>query len=73
MPKAAIQMLQIGEQSGNPGEMLDEISTQLEDELKLKIKRLLAMFEPMMILFMAGVVLVVVMSIFMAIMEMSDF
>jgi len=73
MPKAAIQMLQIGEQSGNPGEMLDEISAQLEDELKLKIKRLLAMFEPMMILFMAGVVLVVVMSIFMAIMEMSDF
>lgn len=73
VPKAAVQMLQIGEQSGTPGEMLDEIATQLEDELKLKIKRLLALFEPVMILFMAGVVLVVVMSIFMAIMEMSDF
>jgi len=73
VPKSAIQMLQIGEQSGTPGEMLDEIATQLEDELKLKIKRLLALFEPAMILFMAGVVLVVVMSIFMAIMEMSDF
>ena len=73
IPKAAVQMLQIGEQSGNPGEMLDEIATQLEDELKMKIKRLLALFEPTMILFMASVVLFVVMSIFMAIMQMSDF
>ena len=73
IPKVVVQMLQIGEQSGNPGDMLDEISSQLENELKLKIQRVLALFEPVMILFMAGVVLLVVMSIFMAIMEMSDF
>ena len=73
VPKVVVQMLQIGEQSGNSGEMLDEIASQLEEELKMKIQRLLALFEPVMILFMAGVVLLVVMSIFMAIMEMSDF
>ncbi len=72
VPKVAIQMLQIGEQSGTMGEMLDEVAGQLENELKLLIKRLLALFEPIMILFLAGIVFVVVLSIFMAIMDMSD-
>lgn len=72
IPKIAIQMLEIGEESGHMGEMLKQVSEELENELKLKIKRLLGLFEPMVILFLALAVVIVVISIFMAIMEMNN-
>jgi general secretion pathway protein F len=72
MPKIAIQMLEVGEESGNMGEMLKQVADQLEKDMKVKINRLLAMFEPAVILFLAFVVLAVVLSIFMAIMEMNN-
>jgi type II secretory pathway component PulF len=72
VPKIVLQMLEIGEESGNVGEMLAEVAEQLEKDMKLKIKRLLALFEPACILFLAVVVLTVVISIFMAIMEMNN-
>ncbi|NCU32926.1 MAG: type II secretion system F family protein, partial [Candidatus Moranbacteria bacterium] len=71
IPKDITQMLAIGEESGNIGSMLDKIADQCESELKIKVRRLLALFEPAVILFLAVVVLAVVISIFMAIMEMN--
>lgn len=38
----------------------------------MKIKRLLSLFEPAVIVFLAGVVLVVVVSIFVAMMEINS-
>ncbi len=72
MPRIVLQMLEIGEESGNMGEMLGDVAEQLEKDMKLKIKRLLALFEPACILFLAVVVLTVVISIFLAIMEMNN-
>jgi type II secretory pathway component PulF len=72
MPKTAIQMLRIGEESGNMGEMLNQVADHYENDLKVKIKRLLALFEPAVILFLAVVIFIVVISIFLAIMEMNQ-
>lgn len=72
IPRITLQMLEIGEESGSVGEMLGQVNEQLEKEMKLKVKRLLSLFEPAVILFLAVVVLTVVISIFLAIMEMNN-
>ncbi len=72
MPKEALQMLEIGEESGEVGEMLGKASEHFERDTKVRIKRLLALFEPVVILIMAVVVLVVVLSVFLAMIEMGE-
>jgi len=71
IPKTATQMMSIGEETGNVGEMLNETAIYYEGEIKNSIKKLLALFEPVIILIIAVVVLAVVLSIFMAILEMG--
>lgn len=70
--KTVVQMLNIGEETGNMGDMLDETASYYEDQVKNRIKRLLALFEPVVILMLALVVLAVVGSIFMALMELNN-
>jgi len=72
MPNDAIQMLKVGEESGETGEMLAEAATSLNNQMKVKIKRLLAIFEPAVIVILAIIIAFVVLSIFMAIMEIND-
>jgi len=72
VPKTAVQMIKVGEESGKLGRMLDQVAERYEAIMKVKIKRLLALFEPVVILFLSFIVLTVVVSIFMAILEMSD-
>lgn len=71
-PLTAVQMLKVGEESGNIGEMLYQVAEQHEKELKVRIRRLLALFEPAVIVFLAVTVFLVVISIFLAIMEMNE-
>jgi general secretion pathway protein F len=71
IPKTATQMMNIGEETGNVGEMLNETAIYYEGEIKNSIKKLLALFEPVVILLIAMVVLAVVLSIFMAIIAMQ--
>ena len=72
VPSGMVPMLRVGEESGTVGEMLSRIATHLESDTRLKIKRLLSLFEPAVIVFLALVVLVVVVSIFVAIMEINS-
>ncbi|MFA4943204.1 MAG: type II secretion system F family protein [Lentisphaeria bacterium] len=71
VPATALQMLAIGEESGDLGGMLEQVATQYEAALRQRTKRLLALFEPAVILLLAAVVLMVVLSIFLAILEMN--
>ena len=71
IPREMVPMLRIGEESGTVGTMLERIADNLESDTRLKIKRLLSLFEPAVIVFLAAVVLVVVASIFVAMMEMN--
>lgn len=71
MPPGSVAMLKIAEESGDLGEMLERIAEESEEETRVRVKRLLAFLEPGIILILAGVVLLVVLSIFLAIMEMN--
>ncbi len=72
IPSSMVPMLRVGEESGTVGEMLSKIASHLENDTKLKIKRLLSLFEPAVIIFLAGIVLIVVVSIFVAMMEINS-
>ena len=72
LPPSLTPMLRVGEESGTVGEMLTKIAGNLENDTRLKIKRLLSLFEPAVIVFLALVVLVVVVSIFVAMMEINS-
>ncbi|MEA4863614.1 MAG: type II secretion system F family protein [Victivallaceae bacterium] len=69
----AVQMVAVGEESGEVGEMFEKVAERQEAALKLAVKRLLALFEPLVIVVLALVILVVVLSVFMTILEMNDF
>ena len=72
LPASMSPMLRVGEESGTVGEMLDRIATHLENDTRLKIKRLLSLFEPAVIVFLAVMVLIVVVSIFVSMMELNS-
>ena len=72
VPPSLVPMLRVGEESGTVGDMLTKIAGNLENDTRLKIKRLLSLFEPAVIVFLAVVVLVVVVSIFVAMMEINS-
>lgn len=72
MPKTALQMLAVGEETGTVAEMLEQVSNNLEEQLRNRIKRLLALFEPVVILILAGIIIIVVLSIILAILELQN-
>ena len=72
VPSNLTPMLRVGEESGRVGEMLNKIAENLESDTKIKIKRLLSLFEPAVILFLAVVVLIVVVAILIAMMEINS-
>jgi general secretion pathway protein F len=71
-PDLAIQMVQVGEQSGELETMLYKIADVYENEVQSSIMSMMAMLEPIMILVMAVVVLFIVLSICLPIFEMNN-
>ncbi|MBR9982465.1 MAG: type II secretion system F family protein, partial [Desulfatitalea sp.] len=71
-PPMAIQMILVGEQSGNLEEMLDKVADVFEKEVETTAMRLSALIEPVMLLVMAVVVLFIVLAICLPIFEMNQ-
>jgi general secretion pathway protein F len=71
-PQLAIQMIQVGEQSGQLEKMLTKIADVFENEVELTILRLTSYLEPVMILAMGSVVGFIVLSICLPIFEMNQ-
>ena len=72
IPRSTASMLRVGEESGQVGEMLDNIAGNLEADTRQKIKRALSLFEPLVIILLAVIVLGVVVAIFIAMMEINS-
>ena len=72
LPKSVVQMISAGEESGKLGEVLDEVSSFYAKELKLVIKSVTAMIEPLMIVIMGGMVGFIAMSIILPIFKLSQ-
>lgn len=72
LPRAVVQMIAAGEESGKLGEVLDEVSEFYSRELRNVIKTVTAMIEPMMIVLMGGLVGFIAMSMILPIFKMSQ-
>jgi general secretion pathway protein F len=71
-PYLSIQMIAVGEQSGELESMLDRIADVYEAEVETTVVRLTSLLEPVMILLMALVVGFIVVSICLPIFEMNQ-
>ncbi len=71
-PQLSIQMIQVGEQSGELEGMLNKISDVFEKEVENSILRLTSYLEPVMILVMGCIVGFIVLSICLPIFEMNQ-
>jgi len=72
LPRAVVQMISAGEESGKLGETLDNVSKFYNKELKATIKAVTSMIEPLMIVAMGGIVAFIAMSIILPIFKMSQ-
>jgi type IV pilus assembly protein PilC len=72
LPRAVVQMINAGEESGKLGEVLDEVSGFYARELRNVIKSVTAMIEPLMIVIMGGMVGFIAMSIILPIFKLSQ-
>lgn len=71
-PPMFVQMIAIGEQSGNLEPMLQKVSSAYEREVENAIMGMTSLIEPLMIVMMGGVVMFIVLSILLPIFEMNQ-
>ena len=71
-PPLFTQMVASGEQSGNLESMMDKSANALEREIEARISVLVGLFEPLMILFMGGIVLTIVLAILLPIFDLNQ-
>ena len=70
-PPMVIQMTLVGEEVGELAKMADRLATYYQERIQVYIDRMTRLFEPIAIVIVAGVVLIVVLSIFMPIFQMA--
>ncbi len=71
LPRAVVQMISAGEESGKLGEVLDQISSFYAKQLREVIKTVTSMIEPIMIILMGSVVGFIAMAIILPIFKLS--
>jgi general secretion pathway protein F len=71
-PPMMLHLIASGESSGRLGPMLEKAATHQERELNSIISIALGLFEPFIILFMGGVVLVIVLAILLPIFQLNQ-
>lgn len=71
-PNISIQMIQVGEQSGEIETMLNKVADMFENEIEAAVTGLTALLEPVIILVMGVIVAFIVLSICLPIFEMNE-
>jgi general secretion pathway protein F len=71
-PKMATQMIKMGEETGRMEEMLERIAIAYDKQLENTIKKMLALMEPLVILFMGVMIGGIIISILSAILSVND-
>ena len=73
LPKLVTRMLAVGEETGNVEDMMERVGTRYESELRSKIKTLLNMFEPAVIIVLGGIIAFIVVTMFLAISDVMKY
>ena len=69
-PPLVLQMMAVGEETGEIADLLDEVAGFYEREVDYALKNLSAAIEPLLIVFVGGMVLVLALGIFLPLWEM---
>ncbi len=72
-PPLVVQMIAGGEASGDIGQMFAKSADYLEDEFESVVSIFLALLEPLIIIFLAAIVLLIIGAIFMPILKLNTF
>jgi MSHA biogenesis protein MshG len=67
-----MQMIAVGEESGNIDELLAEVADFYDSEIEYDLKRLSSAIEPILIIFIAGMVLVLALGVFLPIWDLAS-
>ncbi len=71
-PTMAVQMIKVGEETGELGKMLNHVARFYQSKVESFMKRFGTIIEPFMILFMAVVIGIIVVSIFMPLFKLGQ-
>ena len=71
-PRLALQMMRVGEESGQLETMLGKVADMYDQEVRATVQRMLALLEPMLIVGLGVVVAGIIMSILVAIMSVNQ-
>lgn len=71
-PSLAVNMLAVGEESGNMPEMLEKVGDMYDKDLRSAIKSFTSLFEPMIILVMGLVIGAMVVSMLLAVFTLNE-
>ncbi len=72
IPEMVVQMIAIGEQSGTMDVMLGKIADFYEDEVETSVKAMTSLIEPLMMVFLGGIIAVLVIAMYLPIFNMGD-
>lgn len=71
-PKLAVQMIRVGEETGQLQEMLLQVADTYDSEVQTAVKRLLTLLEPALILILGVIIAGIIMSILVAILSLNQ-
>jgi type IV pilus assembly protein PilC len=71
-PIMAIQMISIGEETGELDSMLMKVADFYEDEVEQAVKALTSIIEPLMMVGLAGMVAVILLSMYLPLFKVFD-
>lgn len=71
-PRLAVQMIRVGEETGQLQEMLLQVADTYDSEVQTAVKRMLTLLEPAMILGLGVIIAGIIMSILVAILSLNE-
>ncbi len=71
-PPLAVYMIGVGEETGSLDEMLIKVAETYEENVRIMVKRLVSLVEPIILLVMGGIVGFIVLSILLAISSITE-
>lgn len=72
VPQFMLRMLAVGEETGEVEQMLERVADRYEGDLRRKIRGLLSIFEPVVIVILGGIVGSIALTLFMAINDLRS-
>jgi len=71
-PRLVSKMVSVGEKTGNIGDMLKRTSDYYDEEVDISLQNLTALLEPVLIIFVGGMILIVVLALYLPIFNLSS-